>query len=80
MPRSLLLLLTLPLASTLRLGSAPKMCSSESSANVPAVIIGGQIGPLLQGKIAQRKVEKAIAILFGIIGLSMGWIVLKTLI
>ena len=47
---------------------------------IPAVIIGGQIGPLLQGKIAQRKVEKAIAILFGIIGLSMGWIVLKTLI
>jgi len=49
MPRSLLLLLTLPLASTLRLGSAPKMCSSESSANVPAVIIGGgRIGSLLQ--------------------------------
>ena len=49
MPRSLLLLLTLPLASTLRLGSAPKMCSSESSANVPAVIIGGgRIGSRLQ--------------------------------
>ena len=47
---------------------------------IPAVIIGGQIGPLLQGKIAQRKVEKTIAILFGIIGLSMGWIVLKTVV
>ena len=47
---------------------------------IPAVIIGGQIGPLLQGRITQRKVEKAIAVLFGIIGLSMGWIVLKTLI
>jgi len=47
---------------------------------IPAVVIGGQIGPLLQGKIAQRKVEKTIAILFGIIGLSMGWIVLKTVI
>ena len=47
---------------------------------IPAVIIGGQIGPLLQGKIAQRKVEKTIAILFGIIGLSMGWIVLKTMV
>lgn len=47
---------------------------------IPAVIIGGQIGPLLQGRIAQRKVEKAIAILFGIIGLSMGWIVLRTVI
>ncbi len=47
---------------------------------IPAVIIGGQIGPLLQGKISQRKLEKAIAILFGLIGLSMGWIVLKTMI
>tara|TARA_R110002110_G_scaffold5184_10_gene26801 strand:+ start:7087 stop:7980 length:894 start_codon:yes stop_codon:yes gene_type:complete len=47
---------------------------------IPGVIIGGQIGPRLQGRIAQRKVEKAIAILFGIIGLSMAWIVLRTLI
>lgn len=46
---------------------------------IPAVIIGGQIGPLLQGRIAQRKLERAIAILFGIIGLSMGWIVLRAL-
>ena len=41
---------------------------------IPAVIIGGQIGPLLQGRIPQRKLEKAIAILFSIIGISMGWI------
>jgi uncharacterized protein len=47
---------------------------------IPAVIIGGQIGPLLQGRIAQRKLEKAIAILFGIIGLAMGWIVLSKMI
>jgi len=47
---------------------------------IPAVIIGGQIGPLLQGRIAQRKLEKAIALLFGIIGLAMGWIVLRALI
>lgn len=47
---------------------------------IPAVIIGGQIGPLLQGRIAQRKLEKAIAILFGIIGLSMSWIVLSKVI
>ena len=46
---------------------------------IPAVIIGGQIGPLLQGRIAQRELEKAIAILFGVIGLAMGWIVLRTL-
>lgn len=44
---------------------------------VPAVIIGGQIGPWLQGRIAQRTMERAIAILFGIIGLAMSYIVLK---
>ncbi|NKB21882.1 MAG: TSUP family transporter [Alphaproteobacteria bacterium] len=44
---------------------------------IPAVIIGGQIGPWLQGRIAQRTMEKAIAGLFGIIGVAMMWIVLK---
>ena len=44
---------------------------------IPAVIIGGQIGPWLQGKIAQRTLEKAIALLFGVIGLAMMWIVLR---
>ena len=46
---------------------------------VPAVIIGGQIGPRLQGKIPQRTMEKAIAILFGIIGVAMAFIVLRQL-
>lgn len=41
---------------------------------VPGVIIGGQIGPRLQGKVAQRMMEKAIAILFGIIGVAMAWL------
>ncbi len=41
---------------------------------IPGVIIGGQIGPRLQGKISQRSMEKAIAILFGLIGLAMLWI------
>ena len=45
---------------------------------IPAVIIGGQIGPLLQGRIEQRKMEMAIAILFGVIGISMAWIVIKS--
>lgn len=44
---------------------------------IPAVIIGGQIGPWLQGRIAQRTMEKSIAILFGIIGVAMCWIVLR---
>lgn len=43
---------------------------------VPAVIIGGQLGPWLQGRIAQRTMEKSIAILFGIIGVAMMWIVI----
>lgn len=46
---------------------------------IPAVIIGGQIGPWLQGRIAQRTMEKTIAILFGIIGVAMAFIVLKSL-
>lgn len=46
---------------------------------VPAVIIGGQIGPRLQGTISQRSMEKAIAILFGIIGVAMAFIVLRQL-
>ena len=44
---------------------------------IPAVIIGGQIRPWLQGRIAQRTMEKSIAILFGVIGVAMGWIVLR---
>lgn len=46
---------------------------------VPAVIIGGQIGPRLHGMISQRTMEKAIAILFGIIGVAMAFIVLRQL-
>lgn len=44
---------------------------------VPAVIIGGQIGPRLQGTVSQRTMERAIAILFGIIGVAMGYITLR---
>lgn len=41
---------------------------------IPGVIVGGQIGPRLQGAIPQRRMERSIAVLFGIIGLSMAWI------
>ena len=44
---------------------------------IPAVIIGGQIGPRLQGKIKQRTMEKAIAYLFLVIGVAMTWIALR---
>ena len=46
---------------------------------VPGVIVGGQIGPWLQGRIAHRTMERAIAILFGIIGVAMAFIVLRGL-
>jgi hypothetical protein len=45
--------------------------------SVPGVLIGGQIGPFLQGKIAQRTMELAIAALFAVIGVSMMWIVFE---
>lgn len=44
---------------------------------VPGVIIGGQLGPRLQGRFAQRTMERYIAVLFAIIGLTMGFIVLR---
>lgn len=44
---------------------------------IPAVIIGGQIGPRLQGKIPQRAMEVSIGILFSAIAIAMGWIVLR---
>ena len=46
---------------------------------IPGVIIGGQIGPRLQGKVTQRTMERTIAILFAIIGLAMGFIALREL-
>ncbi len=43
---------------------------------VPAVIIGGQIGPRLQGKVSHAAMERAIGGLFAVIGLAMLWIVI----
>ncbi len=44
---------------------------------IPAVIIGGQIGPRLQGKIPQRTMEISIGVLFFVIAVSMAWIVVR---
>lgn len=44
---------------------------------VPAVIIGGQIGPRLQGKISPRAMEKAIGSLFAVIGIAMSYIAIR---
>ena len=38
---------------------------------VPAVLIGGQIGPRLQGKVSHRAVEIGIGWLFTVIGVAM---------
>jgi uncharacterized membrane protein YfcA len=38
---------------------------------VPAVVIGGQIGPRLQGKVSQRAVEVGMGFLFSVIGVAM---------
>ena len=47
---------------------------------IPGVIIGGQIGPRLQGKLPQRTMEKAVAILFGMLGVAMAWIAYRELV
>ena len=44
---------------------------------IPAVIIGGQIGPRLQGKVSQRSMEKGIGYLFFVIGVAMAWIAIR---
>lgn len=44
---------------------------------IPAVIIGGQIGPRLQGKIPHRVMEICIGTLFSVIAIAMGWIVVR---
>ena len=46
---------------------------------IPGVIIGGQIGPTLHGRINSHTMEKFIGILFSIIGVSMLFTVAKDL-
>ncbi|MGI9381670.1 MAG: sulfite exporter TauE/SafE family protein [Methyloligellaceae bacterium] len=41
---------------------------------IPAVIIGGQIGPRLQGKVDQHTMERAIGALFLVIAVAMAYI------
>ncbi len=44
---------------------------------VPGVLIGGQLGPLLQGRVSQPVMVRAIGTLFLVIALAMGWIVAR---
>lgn len=46
---------------------------------VPAVIIGGQIGPRLQGKVPQAIMERCIGVLFAVIGVAMLYVVYQSL-
>lgn len=45
--------------------------------SIPGVLIGGQIGPRLQGRISQRAMERAIGILFLILAVAMLIVSLK---
>jgi len=42
---------------------------------IPGVLIGGQVGPFLQGRIDQRRMEQAIGMLFAVIGVAM-WVMI----
>ena len=39
--------------------------------DIPGVLIGGQIGPRLQGKVAPHTMRRAIAVLFVVLGTAM---------
>jgi len=39
--------------------------------NVPGVLIGGQLGPRLQGLVPQRVMRRAISILFVLLAIAM---------
>ncbi|MGE0256497.1 MAG: TSUP family transporter [Alphaproteobacteria bacterium] len=41
------------------------------------VVLGGQLGPRLHGRVAQRTMERAIAVLFAAIGVAMAFIALR---
>ncbi len=42
---------------------------------IPGVLIGGQLGPLVQGRVAQHPMVRGIGILFVVIALAMAWLV-----
>ena len=47
--------------------------------SIPGVIIGGQIGPRLQGAVSQRTMEHAIGILFLVLAFGMFSVAMKKL-
>ena len=45
--------------------------------DVPGVLIGGQIGPLLAGRVSQRTMQRAIAVLFIAISIAMATVAIS---
>jgi len=45
--------------------------------NIPGVLIGGQIGPFLQGRVAPHKMRRAIAVLFVVLAAAMIAVAIK---
>jgi uncharacterized membrane protein YfcA len=46
---------------------------------IPGVLIGGQLGPFLQGRLSQNAMVRAIGFLFCVIALAMMWIAVRDL-
>ena len=46
---------------------------------IPGVLIGGQIGPRLQGRISQRAMRRAIGVLFVLLSIAMGFVAWRKL-
>lgn len=46
---------------------------------VPGVVIGGQLAPNLQGRLSQRTMEKILAAVFGVVGVTFAALSLKSL-
>ncbi|CAM9250748.1 unnamed protein product, partial [Sphacelaria rigidula] len=45
---------------------------------VPGVIIGGQLAPMMQGKLSQRTMERILASVFGFVGVTFATLTLKS--
>jgi uncharacterized membrane protein YfcA len=47
--------------------------------DIPGVLIGGQIGPRLQGKVSPHTMRRAISILFIVLAVAMMFVALRKL-
>jgi uncharacterized protein len=63
------------ISELIREGGASAVPWHLGAYTIPGVIIGGQIGPMLQGKIPVRLMELGVATLFLAISVAMAWLV-----